>query len=401
MGRKQKLRQAKRSAAAAAAKKDPPPTNTATTNNSSNNNSGGSSVVRDVDIRFPLRQAKRSAAAAAAKKDPPPTNTATTNNSNNNNSNKNNDDNHDDDNDDCPTIISGISTIARTAAAVGSSVVRDVDIRFPISNFYNRGTDTNTDQMERLDLLKRGAIEHGCIHSMIVYAQFRLWLNNRKAIVHSAIPWYLEGAIRGSGGCVTELLATYRKDKVVLMKALSLYWTKMFPNFADWDNRNSDLYTQFDFDGLYEQKQHFIERSCAICGKEDTETLTLKQCIGCSACCYCSQECQTAHWEEHNHRGECKQVKILNKYHKPYAKEIREAVIRGDNNIPALEKLRYKLGLSRPLEDYVDLDLSDKGINFRVGRKDGTLWAGSFPGPIGQHVYLKGIPFSSKTISSW
>ena len=176
---------------------------------------------------------------------------------------------------------------------------------------------------------------------------------------------------------------------------------KMYSNFVDWDNSNDSDFEKVDFDGLYDQTSNFIERSCAICGKEDTETLTLKQCVGCSACCYCGQECQSAHWEEHNHRSECKQLKILNKYHKPYAKEIREAVIRGDTNIPALEKLRYKLGLSRPLEDYVDLDLSDRGINFRAARKDGTLWAGSFPGPIGQHVYLKGIPFSSKNISSW
>jgi hypothetical protein len=161
---------------------------------------------------------------------------------------------------------------------------------------------------------------------------------------------------------------------------------KMFPNFVDWDNSNDSDLEKLDFDERYDKVNDFIERSCAICGKEDTETLTLKQCIGCSACCYCSHECQTAHWEEHNHRGECKQLKILNKYHKPYAKEIREAVIRGDTNIPALERLRYKLGLSRPLDDYKDLDLSDKGKQYRVGRKGGTLWAGSFPGLISQHV---------------
>jgi hypothetical protein len=63
--------------------------------------------------------------------------------------------------------------------------------------------------------------------------------------------------------------------------------------------------------------------------------------------CYCSKVCQTAHWEKTNHRSECKQLQILNKYHKPYAKDIRDAVIRGETDIYALEKLRYKLGLTR------------------------------------------------------
>jgi hypothetical protein len=303
-----------------------------------------------------LRQAKRNAAAAAAKKDPPQTTFATATNNNYN--------------------------------IFGSSINTEDSIRFPRSEFYVRGTmDTNiTDPMEHLDLLKRGAIEHGCVHSMVVYAQLSVCVYKRKAIVHSAIPWYLEGAIRGSRSCVIESVKIYTKDEAVSMKALTLYWMNMSRNFAAWDTSSDSDFENLNSDGGYDLINTIIEQSCAICGKEDTETLTLKQCIGCSACCYCSQECQTAHWEEHNHRGECKQLKILNKYHKPYAKEIYEAVIRGDTNIPALEKLRYKLGLSRPLEDYVDLDLSAMGKHYRIGRKDGTLWAGSFPGLIGQHV---------------
>ena len=306
-----------------------------------------------------LRQAKRNTAAAAAKKDPPQTNTATTTNNNNN---------------------SGCSRATINIDAV------NIDTRFPISDFYVRGMDTNTDLMERFDLLKRGAIEHGCLHSMVTYAHFSLCVTSRNLTVHLAIPWYLEGAIRGSRSCVIESVKIYTKDEAVSMKALTLYWMKMSRNFAAWDTSSDSDFENLNSDGGYDQLNNIIEQSCAICGKEDTESLTLKQCIGCSACCYCSQECQTAHWEEHNHRGECKQLKILEKYHKPYAKEIYEAIIRGDTNIPALEKLRYKLGLSRPLEDYVDLDLSDKGEQFIVGRKDGTLWVGSFPGLIGQHV---------------
>ena len=138
--------------------------------------------------------------------------------------------------------------------------------------------------------------------------------------------------------------------------------------------------------------KHRVGRTCIICSKTDTKTFTLKQCIGCSFYCYCSETCQTTHWKEHNHRGECKQLRILNKYHKPYAKAIRDAAIRGDKEIPSLEKLRYKLGLTRPLEDYQELITYNthdgKLINpkdYVVAREDGTVWVGSFPSssPIG------------------
>ena len=69
---------------------------------------------------------------------------------------------------------------------------------------------------------------------------------------------------------------------------------------------------------------------------------TINACCGCSFYCYCSEDCHTTHWKDkHNHRAECKQLNILDKYHKPYTKEIRDAVIRGDldSEIPALEKL--------------------------------------------------------------
>jgi hypothetical protein len=134
-----------------------------------------------------------------------------------------------------------------------------------------------------------------------------------------------------------------------------------------------------------------VERECVICSKTDIKTLTLQQCRGCSMYCYCSIECQTAHWKERKHRNECKQLQILNKYHKPYAKEIRDAVIRGDNEIPSLEKLRYKLGLTRPAADDRELMMyhthEGRPIDpneYLVGREDGTVWVGSDPSsPIG------------------
>merc|ERR1740130_1568420 len=150
--------------------------------------------------------------------------------------------------------------------------------------------------------------------------------------------------------------------------ALLHYWGKIYKR-----NKLSNF-------GLNELKHH-VGRKCVICSKTDTKTLTLQQCIGCSFYCYCGEECQTRHWEEHKHRNECKQVHILNKYHKPYAKEIRDAVIRGDKEIPSLEKLRYKLGLTRPQEEYHEFfKLTHKKYeDYLVGREDGTLWVGSVP----------------------
>mmetsp|Transcript_19969 Transcript_19969/g.20305 ORF Transcript_19969/g.20305 Transcript_19969/m.20305 type:complete len:152 (+) Transcript_19969:125-580(+) len=113
--------------------------------------------------------------------------------------------------------------------------------------------------------------------------------------------------------------------------------------------------------------------------------------MGCSTCCYCSEECQTIHWVGGNHRSECKHIQILNKYHKPYAKEIREAAVRGETH-PVLEKLRNKLGLTRPTEEYQELRCEHPSTHdgepidpfkILVARDDGTVWIGSTPDPIG------------------
>jgi len=58
--------------------------------------------------------------------------------------------------------------------------------------------------------------------------------------------------------------------------------------------------------------------------------------------------------------SECRQVILLRKYCKPhYLKDIREAIIRGDDpkEIHKLQRLRMKLGLNRPKEEYAELML--------------------------------------------
>ncbi|OEU07097.1 hypothetical protein FRACYDRAFT_252140 [Fragilariopsis cylindrus CCMP1102] len=201
--------------------------------------------------------------------------------------------------------------------------------------------------------------------------------------MHLAHPWLLEGAIRGNFRCIMTLIGEYYFDHAELNRNADVlidYWGKIA------HNANSRL-PNLALNGLKDR----LVRTCVICSKTDTNTSTLKQCIGCSFHCYCSETCQTTHWKDRKHRNECKQLRILNKYHKPYFNEIRDAVIRGDKEIPSLEKLRYKLGLTRPLEDYqelIDYNTHDgKLINpkdYVVAREDGTVWVGSFPSsPIG------------------
>ena len=97
---------------------------------------------------------------------------------------------------------------------------------------------------------------------------------------------------------------------------------------------------------------------CAVCNIACCDDLrTLVQCSGCSYYSYCSKEHQIEHWNTWNHRGECKQLQILNTYHKAYAKQIHQAILRGHDpaTIRELQLLRTKLGLNRPTEDYKDL----------------------------------------------
>ena len=156
---------------------------------------------------------------------------------------------------------------------------------------------------------------------------------------------------------------------------------KMFDKYQRWsDSSIVDKSTR-------KEVKKYINRICFVCHKKDTETLTLQQCSGCSSYCYCSQECQTIHHKS-GHKGECKQLHILNKYHKMYAKGIRAASIRGDTH-QALKKLRKKLGLSRPEEEYQELKRGireGKIINpyeCVVARNDGTVRIGSTPCSLG------------------
>ncbi|OEU14189.1 hypothetical protein FRACYDRAFT_240722 [Fragilariopsis cylindrus CCMP1102] len=247
---------------------------------------------------------------------------------------------------------------------------------FPKSHFHKVGAGLL--EVERfdsaLDAFKRGAAETGCVPCMLEYARGHSIHKQGNMILR--LPWLLEGAIRGHTGCMANLYNNcYCEGSEYSIDATALgdYWGRIITSM----NPDIPLTTIERRKNLKKE----IGTSCFICMKIDTNTLTLKQCMGCSFHCYCSETCQTLHWNEHNHRGECKQLRILNKYHKPYAKAIRGAVIRGDDpkHIPELQTLRTKLGLNRPEEDYkelvglmyrinagIDLEIRNESINQRV-----------------------------------
>ena len=81
-------------------------------------------------------------------------------------------------------------------------------------------------------------------------------------------------------------------------------------------------------------------------------------------------------------------MKVLNRYHRPFAKEIHDSSICGETH-PALENLQYKSGLSRPTEEYQELRLGTHEGNLInpfecvVARNDRTIWIGSTPNSIG------------------
>ena len=136
-------------------------------------------------------------------------------------------------------------------------------------------------------------------------------------------------------------------------------------------------------------KEH-IGTQCSVCGKHDSETVTLRKCEGCHFYFYCSKACQQKMWVEGQHAGVCRQLGILQKYHKPFAKKIwTDIAVHGipPQDFLELQELRQRLGLSQPQADYQNLLEAVqarrlKSAELVLPRKDGTVQIGSFPRPI-------------------
>ena len=157
------------------------------------------------------------------------------------------------------------------------------------------------------------------------------------------------------------------------------YWKKYSVKNYDWDGRTRIKQVN---KGVKEN----YGSTCSVCRKYDSETVTLLKCDGCKFYYYCSKECQKKMWVEGQHAGVCRQLGVLRQYHKPFATKIRTDLVvhrMAPKDIPELQELRQRLGLSRPQADYQNLLVaSPNATQFVLPRKDGTVQIGSFPRPI-------------------
>mmetsp|Transcript_5962 Transcript_5962/g.6809 ORF Transcript_5962/g.6809 Transcript_5962/m.6809 type:complete len:296 (+) Transcript_5962:338-1225(+) len=228
-----------------------------------------------------------------------------------------------------------------------------------------------------------GAKNDGCVACMFLYAV----LQKQRSNMHLALPFYFESAIRGNTISMHALVECYEEMSrlgLVPAGALINFWTKIMIELGYTLHLTAE-------ERLVNKKKD--QSMCAYCGKTgDYEDMTSKKwCGGCRYYSYCGKDCQRNAWSG-GHMGECRQLNILTRYYRCKVKEIREAIIRGDDpkTIVRLQTLRTHLGLNRPKGEYEELfvtlcakDKNDTTKNeYLTARNDGTVWIGSSPNMI-------------------
>ena len=324
---------------------------------------------------------------------------------------------------------------------------------YPKSNYFVAGFDhystksaTNTNTFNlAVDAFKHGAQNDGCVACMFFYVdlQCNSKKKQRNAITNNhnnvlVACWALEGAIRGHKQSIDRLI----NKCFIYTIALSNFWKEIIDEFTIddesereyatfvWNDQPYNLFCDNNCDRITivkpkkepqkkkkasrenyraeKDKQESLKKGtgkrCVVCGEpESKESMKLEKVGKCKMYSYCGKECLMYHWQEVNHVGEGRQLNILRKYYKPYAKEIRMALIRGDDpkEIVPLQMVRTKLGLNRPTEEYAELlvlpfvgdndqqnkmdDKQNHSIHrdeYLTARKDGTVHIGSTPNVI-------------------
>ena len=256
-------------------------------------------------------------------------------------------------------------------------VGRNLKIGFRDSNFHNAAK-----------AFRHGIEVDGCLWCMSNYATLQISdingsLNDK---FQKSLPWCLEGAIRGHTFSITLLLHYFYDPTITTthtVRGLRNFWTKIKAEL-DRDDCN---FSQQERKAIRDE----FRSKCGFCGT--TELPDQCRCAGCRCYAYCSKECQRLDWFDRNHRGECRQLKLLKHHYRNQAKDIRTAITDGNDpkTIRRLQKIRTKLGLNQPrtnCERLVKL-LEDDNLKAEArfecitGRpKDGTVHIGSTPNTI-------------------
>ena len=144
-------------------------------------------------------------------------------------------------------------------------------------------------------LCRRAAEEHGCVQSI-------LWITERlhqDGMFGLAIPWLLEGAIRGHTRCTLLLIEQYFINANPPPLALVNYWTKILTH---WDgagekaNAHSENWFRQEIrSGIKEEVKVSLRKSCCVCQKKASDTQEFETCALCKVYSYCSKECQSIH----------------------------------------------------------------------------------------------------------
>ena len=305
-----------------------------------------------------------------------------------------------------PVATAAGATGTATATAAGAPATATETRRgdFPESTYLVKGESLwRKGKNAKAQKIYFQGIENGCVRCLSKYtmkiwfdgatkenrAVGEYWKDNKN--LHLALPLLLEGAIRGSAEAIKDLVIVYGK---AIQEEKIGHDAPAAPLYFYWRKHASKTYDQVDDrNRLKQENEDFKEglgSQCSVCGKQDSETITLLKCDGCHFCFYCSKECQKKMWVEGQHAGVCRQLGILQQYHKPFARKIwKDIALHGipPKNIPELQELRNRLGLSRPQAEYQELlDAAKAGrldpVQLLLPRKDGTVQIRSFPRPI-------------------
>ncbi|OEU07158.1 hypothetical protein FRACYDRAFT_251691 [Fragilariopsis cylindrus CCMP1102] len=177
---------------------------------------------------------------------------------------------------------------------------------------------------------------------------FVLMTGAHKTNLHLSLPWALEGALRGHCGCIRLL----NNDIYNFTYQVTSLHNSPIALRAYWAKTHDSLLNERDLKKNIKAMRVYLADRCCTCFKVDLEEgITVRKCDNCT--------------------------------------------IRGDKQIPALERLRNRLGLTRKKEEYQHLlvpmkDLPRKAINgspnrphaYCIARNDGTVHIGSTPAVI-------------------